>query len=461
MLTYNLTEGGGSLYEKLYHAIREDILHGRLRAGEKLPSKRALADHLKISKVTVETAYAQLCAEGYLHSREKVGYFVESVSEAPPRPTWENTSQKEQAELPGFEADLTSNRLMAEAFPFSVWAKISRQVILDHGAELLAPMPNTGALTLRQAIADHLYGFRSMKVSPDQILVGAGTDFLYNVLIQLLGRDKCYAVEDPGYHKIWKVYEAAGVPCKAVPLDEEGVCPDALGNADVLHISPSHHFPTGVVTPIGRRQALLAWAEQQEGRYLIEDDYDSEFRLSGRPIPTLQSFDRSGKVIYMNSFTKSLAPSIRISFLVLPVELMERFREKLGFYACTVPSFEQYTLAEFLCSGHFEKHLNRMKKYYRGQRDLLLEALRDSAFGEILEISNQDAGLHFLLKVKTSRTDRELKALCAASGIKVQCLSDFFMSGNHADTHTIVANYSGFDCTKAKDLLKRLEVNRT
>lgn len=461
MLTYNLTEGNDPLYEKLYCAIREDILHGRLKAGEKLPSKRALADHLKISKVTVETAYAQLCAEGYLHSQEKVGYFVESVSEAPARIPPEKIPQKKQEELPGFDADLTSNRLMAEAFPFSVWAKISRQIILDHGAELLAPMPNTGALTLRQAIADHLYGFRSMQVSPDQILVGAGTDFLYNVLIQLLGRDKCYAVEDPGYHKIWKVYEAAGVPCMAVPLDEEGVCPDALGNADVLHISPSHHFPTGVVTPIRRRQALLAWAEEREGRYLIEDDYDSEFRFSGRPIPTLHSFDRSGKVIYMNSFTKSLAPSIRISFLVLPGELMERFREKLGFYACTVPSFEQYTLAEFLRSGHFEKHLNRMKKYYRGQRDLLVEALRGSAFGDILDISNQDAGLHFLLNVKTDLTDQALRQHCAASGIKIQCLSEFYMRGQHADTHTIVVNYSGFDCTKAKDLLKRLEGNRT
>lgn len=223
----------------------------------------------------------------------------------------------------------------------------------DYGQELLAAVPNTGALALRQAIADYLYEFRSMTVSPEQILVGAGTDFLYNLLIQLLGREKLYAVEDPGYRKILQVYEAAGARCLPVPMDGDGLRVDCLADAQIVHLSPSHHFPTGTVMPIVRRQALLEWAQAAPGRYLIEDDYDSEFRLTGRPIPTLQSIDRSGRVIYLNSFTKSIAPSIRISYLVLPLELMESFRQYLGFYACTVPSFEQYTLSRFLRGGLF------------------------------------------------------------------------------------------------------------
>lgn len=456
MLTYHLEQQKMPLYETLYRCIREDILAGRLRPGEKLPSKRALADHLKISKVTVENAYTQLAAEGYITSREKVGYFVESLTEAAPPPSAPPEPKAPPPE-PLWAADLTSNSLRAEAFPFSVWSKLLREVMLDFGEELLRPMPMNGAALLRQAIADFLYGYRSMSVSPEQILVGAGTDFLYNLLIQLLGREKCYAVEDPGYGKIRQVYEAAGVRCIPVALDQDGVRVDSLRDADVVHLSPSHHFPTGIVTPIGRRQSLLEWAEAAPGRYLIEDDYDSEFRLSGRPIPPLQSIDRQGKVIYLNSFTKSIAPSMRISFLVLPAPLMERFRNRLGFYACTVPSFEQYTLARFLSQGYFEKHINRMKKYYRDQRDQILDALSASSFADRIQVLGQDSGLHFLLLVDTARSDPALKELCAQAGIRIRCLSDYSQSGSTADSHCLVVNYSSLQGAKAPELLSRLE----
>lgn len=463
MLTYTLDRASGPLYEALYQGIRGDILEGRLAPGEKLPSKRALADHLKISKVTVETAYAQLAAEGYIRSQEKVGYFVEAVEQRRV-PAVVSTPERTETSEPVWAADFTSNNLPAEAFPFSVWARLQREVLLDYGAELLGPVHPGGAEVLRRAIADYLYGFRSMTVSPDQILVGAGTDFLYNLLIQLLGRDKCFGVEDPGYGKIRQVYEAAGVACLPVPLDGDGIRVDCLGQAQVVHLSPSHHFPTGIVTPIGRRQALLEWAEAEEGRYLIEDDYDSEFRLAGRPIPTLQSIDHAGKVIYLNSFTKSIAPAIRISYLVLPPELMGQFRRRLGFYACTVPSFEQYTLARFLSRGYFEKHINRMKKYYRGQRDRLIAALSQASFFRQVEILEQDAGLHFLLRVRTRLPDRDLKALCAQAGIRILCLSDYSQRQNPADSHCLVVNYTGFDGDRAPELLARLETvlaNRT
>ncbi|MBE6946340.1 MAG: PLP-dependent aminotransferase family protein [Ruminococcaceae bacterium] len=456
MLTYDLTKTHGPMYDALYRAIRADILGGTLAPGTKLPSKRALAEHLKISKVTVETAYNQLLAEGYLYSREKVGYFVEAVTGGV-IPTAQPLSPAPEPRQEDWAADLTSNLLPEKAFPFSVWAKLMREVMLDYGQELLRPVPICGATVLRQAIAGYLHDFRSMSVSPEQILVGAGADFLYNLLIQLLGHDRVYAVEDPGYSKIRRVYEAAGVTCRAVPLDGDGVIPDSLTGANVVHLSPSHHFPTGIVTPIGRRQALISWAQAAEGRYIIEDDYDSEFRLAGRPIPTMQSIDHSGRVIYLNSFTKSIAPSIRISYAVLPPELMGQFREKLGFYACTVPSFEQYTLARFLSRGYFEKHLSRMKKYYREQRDTLIAALETAAFRDSIEILEQDAGLHFLLRVSTHRSDEELKALCARAGIRVNCLSDHCLRPRESDRHCLVVAYSGFDTKKAPSLIKRLE----
>ena len=304
-------------------------------------------------------------------------------------------------------------------------------------------MPNQGIPELRRAIADHLAGFRGMQVDPENILIGAGTDFLYNLLIQLLGREKTYAVEDPGYGKIRKIYAAGGVRCISAPTDTSGVRPDCLGGTDVLHISPSHHFPTGLVTPVQRRQELLSWAEEA-GRYIIEDDYDSEFRFDAHPMPTMQSLDRSGRVIYMNTFSKTLAPSIRISYMVLPPSLMRQYREKLGFYTCTVSSFEQYTLARFLSRGHFEKHINRMRKFYKQRRNRVVAALNGCAFSQRLEIREEDAGLHFLLKVDTALSDRALTELCARAGIQVRTLSSYYRGQvPEVDLHYLVINYSG------------------
>ena len=336
MLTYQLKKQPGvPLYESLYRCIREDILTGRLSPGEKLPSKRALAENLEVSKITVEAAYNQLLSEGYIRSKEKIGYYVEQVSKPNPA-TLPATEEPEQSQGPLL--DLTVGG--AVKFPFSVWSKLQREVMLDYGEQLLRPMPNRGIYELRRAISQHLAQFRGLHADPKNILIGAGTDFLYNLLIQLLGRDKIYAVEEPGYGKIRRIYAAGGVQCISAPLDEKGVNPRALGQSRVLHISPSHHFPTGLVTPADRRRELLDWAVSQEG-YIIEDDYDSEFRFHAHPLSAMQSMEGGERVIYMNSFSKSLAPSIRISYMVLPDGLMEVFQQRLGFYSCTVPSFEQ------------------------------------------------------------------------------------------------------------------------
>ena len=439
MLTYELKKAPGvPLYEALYRCIRGDILSGALAPGERLPSKRALAQNLEVSKITVETAYAQLLAEGYIRAQEKVGYFVEHQPQ-PQAP--KAVLEKEEIANERPLLDLTGAG--TEKFPFSVWSRLQREVMLDYGEKLLLPLPPQGIPELRLAIAEHLAGFRGMQVNPDQVIIGAGTDFLYNLLIQLLGRDKIYAVEDPGYGKIARIYEAGGVRCMAVPMDGRGVRPEALGDAQVLHISPAHHFPTGLVTPVDRRQELLNWARCGDG-YIIEDDYDSEFRFDAHPKPTMQSLDHSGRVIYMNTFSKSLAPSIRISYMILPPALMGEFRERLGFYSCTVSSFEQYTLARFLRRGHFEKHINRMRKFYRNRRNQVMEALMACPHREKLTIREEDAGLHFLLRVDTDLSDRALTDHWAQFGVRVRALSSYYHGETPLqDRHNLVVHYAG------------------
>lgn len=423
MITYTLKkEPGLPLYESLYRALREDILSGRLPAGEKLPSKRALAEHLKVSKTTVETAYSQLAAEGYLRSREKVGCFVEQLPcrEAPAAPP------------PAFrEAVITGD---PGHFPFSRWSKLQRSVILDRGQQLLLPMPSMGVPELRSAIAAHLADFRGMTVRPENILIGAGTDFLCNLLPQLLGKDRPYALEEPGYGKIRKIYLAAGARCVPAPMDDAGVLPDSLGDAGVLHISPSHHYPTGVVTSMERRRELLRWAREGQ-RWIIEDDYDSEFRP--RPMAAMQSMDPE-RVIYMNTFSKSLAPSIRISYLVLPESLTRRFREELGFYGCTVPSFEQYTLARLLSEGDFEKHINRMRKFYRARRARLIAIARAYPGFTVLE---RDAGLHFLLQGDAELPDEKLSKDLPEGITPLSA----FCHGPKQDLHCLVVNYTALE----------------
>ena len=453
MLTYELKKlPGVPLYEALYRCIRADILEGTLKPDQRLPSKRALAANLEVSKITVETAYNQLLSEGYIRAEERRGYFVEPVrrmvtvrhSETAP------SRQEEPKDL----VDLTSNG--SASFPFSVWSRLQRQVLLDYGEKLLLPLPNRGMPELRRAIADHLAGFRGMVVDPENILVGAGTDFLYNLLIQLLGRDKIYALEEPGYDKIRKIYDAGGVACVSAAMDSQGVVPESLGDARVLHISPSHHFPTGLVTSVSRRQELLEWAG--EDRFLIEDDYDSEFRFDARPKPAMFSLDRRGRVIYMNTFSKTLAPSIRISYMVLPEGLMQQFQQRLGFYGCTVPSFEQMTLAAFLSRGYFEKHINRMRRFYRARRNQVITLLKNCPHRDRLTILEQDAGLHFIVKVDTVLDDDALTELCREKGIRVRSLGSYYHGAvPREDRHCLVVNYSGLDDGALETLEKILE----
>ena len=342
MLPYSFSKiGSESLYMYLYKCIREDILTGKITPGTKLPSKRSFAENLGVSVITVENAYAQLVSEGYVYALPKKGFFAANLEKST-APQKKESPRTQMPVPPKYFADFSSSRTDPQNFPFATWAKLMREIISEKSAELMVNAPCGGVFELRCAIAEHLREFRGIDADPNCIVVGAGTEYLYGLLIQLLGFDKVYALEDPGYRKIAQVYESYGVQYRFTPMDKEGIDPKALekSGADILHISPSHHFPTGIVTPIARRYTLLDWAAQSENRYIIEDDYDSEFRLTGKPIPALQSIDSADRVIYMNTFSKSLASTIRISYMVLPTALAEAFYKNLGFYACTVSNRE-------------------------------------------------------------------------------------------------------------------------
>ena len=458
MLTYSFENiGSDSLYEYLYKCIRDDIVTGNLLAGTKLPSKRTFAKNLGISVITVEGAYEQLRAEGYIYSVAKKGFYVSDLKYAlsgldvsGERKKIKSVKTKRAERMTqGYLADFSSNQTDSDIFPFTIWTKTIREVLSDSRIELMTNSPCGGIRELREAIAVYLKDFRGMDVKPEQIIVGAGTEYLYGLLIQLLGNRRVYAVENPGYLKIAKVYESMKVACRYIDMDAEGISVEELEQegADIVHISPSHHFPTGIVMPISRRYELLGWAAKKQERYIIEDDYDSELRLTGKPIPTLQSIDVAGKVIYMNTFSKTLASTVRISYMVLPQSLIREFYERLSFYSCTVSNFEQYTLARFIENGSFEKHINRLRNYYQNKRDQILHAFQQSSLGKLISISGEETGIHFLMHIMTGKKESEIVQLAKTKGIRMVPVSDYYHAGTRKvlEDNTFVMNYASID----------------
>lgn len=427
MLTYSQDgRRGEPLYEYYYKCIRADIEDGSLKAGTKLPSKRSFAEHNGISVITVEGTYGQLAAEGYIYSEAKRGFFVADINVKKPVGL-AGADHEIRSVSEDYSYNLASQSTPAEQFPFATWTRLMRRRIADEQEAMLKPSPSGGIYELRQAIAEHLHAFRGITVAPEQIIIGAGTEYLYSLIVSLLGRDRLIALENPGYSKPGKIYQSLDAETTAVAVDAEGMDIHLLreSHADIAQVSPSHHFPTGAIMPISRRYELLAWANEAENHYILEDDYDSELRLSGKPIPALFSIDLSGKVIYLNTFTKTLTPTIRISYMVLPENLMERYVRQLGYYSCTVSNFEQYTLAAFIKEGYFEKHLNRMRVHYREIRDALIAELDRVFPAGGYQIPEKEAGLHFLLEVNTGYSDSEIKRRAIEHKVKLSFLSDY------------------------------------
>ena len=457
MLTYDLTARGRTpIYEYLYHCLRSDILSGKLASGEKLPGKRALAEHLGVSVITVEAAYSQLEAEGCVEARPRRGFYVcagampaVAASQGCP-PAIRDGERK-------WKLDLRSNSVDASLFPVGVWAKLTRRVLSEDPDALLTSVPHAGLMELREAIAGYLRGYKGMAVSPEQIVIGAGAEFLYLLLAQLFN-GAALALEDPGYPKIRQAYTGSGAVCTPVGLDAQGVRLDELRacGAAVLHISPAHQYPTGLVTPLARRQELLSWA-RSTGGYIIEDDYDSELGFAPRPLPTLSSIDAAGRVIYVNSFSQTISPGMRAGYLVLPERLLGEWSHRLGFYSCAVPSLEQHVLARFISGGYYERHLSRLRKACRDRRSAVLSAFSQSRFSGRVEISEPEVGLHFLMQIKTKVSDAELRRRAEGLGLRLGFMSDCAFDPRRAREHVLVINYAALSGGRLSEAVELLE----
>lgn len=429
------------LYEQLYLFIRASIEDGKLKTEERLPSKRKLAAHLRVSFITVENAYAQLLVEGYIRSQQRKGYFVsgsqmkKSAVNIPVRPERHNL----QKAGPPLRFDLKTNAVNTEDFPYATWTRLMRECMREDPRVLLEPIHPQGEYGLRVEIAEYLRDFRGVDTKPEQIILGAGTEYLLGLICEMLP-GKEVALENPGYHKIGKILQGRHVKPAYIPMDREGIQVATLCEtaASVAVVTPSHHFPLGTVMSAQRRRQLLEWVEESNERYIIEDDFDSEFRFALRPISSLQNLNPA-KVIYLNSFAKTLAPSLRIAYMALPEELLARYRASMMFYSCTVSAFEQHTLKAFLRGGYYERHLNRMRNLYRARRDAFIEGLTD--LGKDLSVSGQEAGLHLLLRI--SRLSEEaLVRKAADAGVGVYPLSGYY-SGASEETHTVITGYGG------------------
>lgn len=414
------------LYEQLYLYIKKEITEGRLEYGTKLPSKRKLSDFLKVSQNTVETAYDQLMAEGYIEGIPRRGYFVLAYEDLEYVQTTSTNTDEPVEEDQKMKYYFHPSRIDTENFPFAKWRKYARDTIDKQHHSLLLLGNKQGELELRREIVQYLYHARGVQCSPEQVVVGAGSDILLQQLILLFDRKTIYGVEDPGYHVISHILRSFNNKVYPLEVDDEGVKVESIEgtNVNIVYVTPSHHFPYGSVLSANRRIKLLNWAAGDQNRFIIEDDYDSEFRYSGKSIPSLQSMDQSERVIYLGSFSKSLIPSLRISYMVLPKSLMQRYKdEALSFYHCSVSRIDQHILAQFMREGDFERHLNRMRKIYRRKLEKTLDLLKPHQ--DKVEIIGEHSGLHILLVVKNGMDEQELVQKAHQAKIKILPLSSY------------------------------------
>lgn len=444
------------LYEQIYEFIRKEIRSGNLLTGEKLPSSRYLAESLQISRTTVDMAYGQLVSEGYVEARPRRGYFVCAMEELYDISSADRFSKRDLRdvsfdEMTGisgeelfsgenlfpdgkcaenfgkYRYDFSPNAIDMSLFPYMTWKKITKNILVDARNSLFSLGEPQGDWSLRATISRYLHASRGVNCRPEQIIIGAGNDYLLLLLEKILGRHIPVAMENPTYPKACRIFQSFAYPVFFIPMDENGMQPAALRESDaqLAYVMPAHQYPTGIVMPIGRRMELLKWASEREERYLIEDDYDSEFRYRSKPIPALKASDQNDKVIYIGTFSKAIAPAIRISYMVLPIGLLKKYRETCSFYSSTVSRIDQTILNEFIQDGYFERYLNKMRKYYNAKHDLLLNGLKEMEKDFV--ISGENAGLHIVLTDKKGRREEELRERAENVGIKVYPMTEFYM----------------------------------
>ena len=433
------------LYQALYLQLRQQIQSGALPYGKKLPSKRKLSEQLGISVNTVDSAYCQLEAEGFIQSSPRRGFFVldagilpQAKGPAPVQPS------QPAASAPKWTVDFSPSGMARQQFPFGVWRKLMKNCFNEYDDTLLLRTVPQGDPGLRQAVADYLYRARGVACTPEQIVIGAGTDNLLLILGYILPNSFLLAVENPLYNHAHGLFSRLGHPVTAVPVDPDGIRLSALPTRDqvVVYTTPSHQYPLGYAMPIGQRTALLRWSSIGRQRYIIEDDYDSEFRYQSRPIPSLQSIDGQGRVIYMGTFSRSVAPALRISYMVLPETLLRCYHENYRGFSSTVSGFEQAVLRQFMLEGHFETHVNRMRIYYRSRRQCLVDALEP--LSPWMEILGQPAGHHLTLRLSNGMNEEALVSSAKALGVRVYPISPYFLDGvPEAHQSTVLLGFGG------------------
>lgn len=455
------TDSDKCLYQQIYEHIRQEIREGKLLAGERLPSTRSLAEYLQVARSTVDYAYDQLLSEGYIEAKPYKGYFVcrlegiftmeqqEMTEPEVVRPDSQEDGTQVQVDFSPYGIDMTG-------FPFGVWKRITKNILNDSNSELFAQGEPQGDYDLRMTISRYLHSSRGVNCCPEQIIVGAGNDYLLLLLEKILGRHVGIAMENPTYKRAYRIFQSFAYRIYTVDMDDKGMRADRLSGLPVraAYVMPSHQYPTGAVMTIGRRAELLRWAEKEPDRYLIEDDYDSEFRYRGKPIPSLQSSDKRGKVIYIGTFSKAIAPAIRVSYMVLPESLLEVYRRDCSFYSCTVSRIDQRILNEFIRDGYFERHLNKMRMHYRAKHDLLLAELEP--FKKAFTISGEDAGLHLLLTARGAVTEAQLLSAATEAGVKVYGMSENMVETD-APKATILLGFGSVSEPEMKEGLHRLQ----
>lgn len=447
MLTIPLDmESNTPLYEQIYYFIKKEIQNRNLSYKDKLPSSRSLAANLQISRNTVDLAYDQLVSEGYVAAVPKSGYYVCRIGNlmqlssdcGEAEPGRSASAEHCRYDFNPFGIDLTH-------FPYSVWRKLSKNLLSGENRQLFLAGDRQGDYAFREAIAKYLHASRGVCCTADRIVIGAGTAYLLQLLAALPALktgSRLIAFENPAYIRAYRIFTGFGYEAEGLPLDREGLSVDALKQcgADIACVTPSHQYPLGTVMSVKRRNELLSWAREKSGRYIIEDDHDSEFRYKGKPIPSLQGMDAGDSVIYMGTFSRAVTPAIRAGYMVLPPDLLRQYRTALSYYSNTVSRFDQAILTEFINQGCFERHLNKMRTLYRSKHDVLLKSLKQ--FGGRIRITGEHAGLHLVVGFPEEASEDVLIKKATEAGIRLYGLNEHYIKKPLSGCPTVLIGYA-------------------
>ncbi len=445
------------LFEQIYDQLVRDILSGQLSSGTILPATRKLAEDLAVSRNTIDRAYQQLKAEGYVSSLTGSGF---SVNDIPPRrqqPLPKPVAPKKKPMSPPPRYDFVYGSMSADLFPFRSWARCTGDVLAELGSSpVISYPPRIGEPRLQEQLCDHLYESRGVRALPEQIIITCGHQHSMEILCNMFQDLRHFTMENPGYDGIREVFRNHPFEIHPVPLDQDGISLEGVRKTPpgLLCLTPSHQFPSGSVLSVAKRRQLLDWADET-GSWIIEDDYDSELRYYTNPVPSMQSMDSTGRIIYCGTFSKSLSPAMRVAYMVLPPAAMERFQSYYHRYNSQVTPLHQLALAEFMKRGHYTRHINRLRTIYRKKISSLLAAI-SSVFGDQVTVRGGDAGLHILMEVHTDLSQEELVARAAAESIRLYPTRNLYLPPLDPPEHELLLGFSTVPEEKFPEIMQKL-----